>query len=98
MGSRSDVATPAGGSTGMLSMADEADGDELLDAADEDAISADHRRGPRRRGDALTAAIFDATLAELAEVGYAELTMERVAGRAKASKGSLYRRWSNRAE
>jgi len=82
----------------MLSMANEAD-DELIDASvDDDSISADHRRGPRRRGDALTAAIFDATLAELADVGYAELTMERVAGRAKASKGSLYRRWSNRAE
>ena len=59
---------------------------------------ADHRRGPRRRGDALIAAIFEATLAELTEVGYAELTMERVASRARASKGSLYRRWSSRAE
>jgi AcrR family transcriptional regulator len=71
------------------------DDDEPIE---DDAVAADHRRGPRRRGDALTAAIFDATLAELAEVGYAELTMERVAGRARASKGSLYRRWSNRAE
>lgn len=58
----------------------------------------DHRRAPRRRGEALTAAIFDATLAELDECGYAELTMERVANRAHASKGSLYRRWTNRAE
>lgn len=58
----------------------------------------DHRRGPRRRGDALLEAIFEATLAELAESGYSELTMERVAVRAKASKGSLYRRWSSRVE
>jgi AcrR family transcriptional regulator len=58
----------------------------------------DHRRGPRRRGDALTTAIYQATLAELDEVGYAELTMERVAQRARASKGSLYRRWGSRAE
>jgi len=58
----------------------------------------DHRRGPRRRGDALLGAIFEATLAELAESGYSELTMERVANRAKASKGSLYRRWSSRVE
>ena len=58
----------------------------------------DHRKGPRRRGDALYAAIFEATLAELTAVGYAELTMEHVAHRAHASKGSLYRRWSSRAE
>jgi AcrR family transcriptional regulator len=58
----------------------------------------DHRKGPRRRGDALYAAIFEATLDELSAVGYAELKMERVANRARASKGSLYRRWSRRAE
>ena len=58
----------------------------------------DHRKGPRRRGDALYAAIFDATLKELTTVGYAELKMEHVANRARASKGSLYRRWSSRAE
>jgi AcrR family transcriptional regulator len=58
----------------------------------------DHRKGPRRRGDALHAAIYEATLAELVEVGYAELTMQGVASRARASKGSLYRRWSSRAE
>jgi AcrR family transcriptional regulator len=58
----------------------------------------DHRKGPRRRGEALYAAIFGATLDELTEVGYAELKMEHVATRARASKGSLYRRWSNRAE
>ncbi len=58
----------------------------------------DHRKGPRRRGDALYAAIFEATLDELTTVGYAELKMEHVANRARASKGSLYRRWSSRAE
>jgi AcrR family transcriptional regulator len=46
----------------------------------------------------LYAAIFDATLAELAEVGYARLTMERIAARAHTSKASLYKRWPNRAE
>jgi AcrR family transcriptional regulator len=59
---------------------------------------ADHRKGPRRRGDILHAAIFEATLKELTAVGYAELKMEHVANRARASKGSLYRRWSSRAE
>lgn len=58
----------------------------------------DHRKQPRRRGEALSAAIHQATLDELAEVGYAGLTMERVAERAKASKASLYRRWPTRIE
>jgi len=58
----------------------------------------DHRTLPRRRGEALYAAIFEATLAELAEVGYARLAMERVAARAHTSKASLYKRWPNRAE
>ncbi|SEF70428.1 DNA-binding transcriptional regulator, AcrR family [Nonomuraea solani] len=58
----------------------------------------DHRKLPRRRGEALSAAIYQATLDELAEVGYAGLTMERVAERAKASKASLYRRWPTRIE
>jgi AcrR family transcriptional regulator len=58
----------------------------------------DHRTGPRRRGDALYQAIFAATLAELAEVGYPKLAMERVAARARTSKASLYKRWPNRAE
>lgn len=52
----------------------------------------------RRRGDALRAAIHDAVMAELAENGYAQLTMERVAERAGAGKASLYRRWPSRAE
>ena len=61
-------------------------------------VAIDHRKGPRRRGDALYAAIFEATLEELTAVGYAELKMEHVASRARASTGSLYRRWSSRAE
>jgi AcrR family transcriptional regulator len=58
----------------------------------------DHRTLPRRRGDILNSAIFEATLDELAEVGYAKLTMERVAARAGASKASVYRRWPSRME
>ena len=46
----------------------------------------------------LNTAIFEAVLDELAEVGYARLTMERVAERAGASKASLYRRWPSRME
>jgi AcrR family transcriptional regulator len=63
-----------------------------------DRPAADHRSQPRRRGDALTDAIYQATLDELAENGYAKLTMERVAERARASKASLYRRWPTRIE
>lgn len=58
----------------------------------------DHRSRPRRRGEALNAAIYRATLDELAEVGYARLTMAGIADRAGASKGSLYRRWPGRME
>lgn len=39
-----------------------------------------------------------ATLEELTETGYASLTMDRVAARARTSKAALYRRWSGRAE
>lgn len=60
--------------------------------------TADHRRLPRRRGRTLEEAILEATLAELAETGYARLTMERVAERARAGKASVYRRWPGRIE
>jgi AcrR family transcriptional regulator len=52
----------------------------------------------RRRGDVLEQAIFDATLTELAEAGYGNVTMEGVAKRAHTSKTVLYRRWPNAAE
>ncbi|MFL6118822.1 TetR/AcrR family transcriptional regulator [Actinophytocola sp.] len=52
----------------------------------------------RRRGAELEETILAAVLAELAEVGYARLTMEAVAARARTGKQVLYRRWRNRAE
>lgn len=52
----------------------------------------------RRRGAALEADLLDAAWAELAAVGYAKLTMEGVAARARTGKQVLYRRWGNRAE
>jgi len=58
----------------------------------------DHRSGPRRRGIVLEEAIREAALAELTEVGYGNLSMERVAQRARASKASVYSRWPSRAE
>jgi AcrR family transcriptional regulator len=42
--------------------------------------------------------ILEVTLAILAEVGYDRLTMDAVASRAKASKATLYRRWSSKAK
>jgi AcrR family transcriptional regulator len=51
---------------------------------------------PRVEGDR-ELEILEATLAILAEVGYDRLTMDAVASRAKASKATLYRRWSSKA-
>jgi AcrR family transcriptional regulator len=42
--------------------------------------------------------ILDATVEVLAELGYDRLTMDAVATAAKASKATLYRRWSTKAE
>jgi AcrR family transcriptional regulator len=50
---------------------------------------------PRRRGEALMAALHEAVLAELDEVGLGRLTMEGVARRAGTPKTTLYRRWSS---
>jgi AcrR family transcriptional regulator len=52
---------------------------------------------PRIEGDR-EAEILDATLALLASVGYDRLTMDAVATAAKASKATLYRRWTTRAD
>lgn len=51
---------------------------------------------PRVEGDR-ESEILVATLEVLADVGYDRLTMDAVATRAKASKATLYRRWSSKA-
>lgn len=58
----------------------------------------DHRRGPRRRGAELEAAILRAAREGLVERGYAALTMDWIASRARTSKAALYRRWHNLGE
>lgn len=58
----------------------------------------DHRLRPRRRGDRLLAAVHEAVLAELGERGYAGLTVEAIASRARVSKASLYRRWPGKRD
>lgn len=50
----------------------------------------------RRRGKELEHALYEATLAELAAVGYGRLTMEGIAARARTGKAALYRRWSTK--
>jgi AcrR family transcriptional regulator len=57
-----------------------------------------HRRSSRsrRRGEVLERALYEATLAELAEVGYGRLTMEGIAARARTGKAALYRRWCSK--
>lgn len=54
--------------------------------------------GRRRRGDDLIRAIHAAALAEVADVGFAGLTMEGIARRAETAKTSLYRRWPSPRE
>lgn len=55
-------------------------------------------RATRRRGAQLEQAIYTAALAELAEAGYANLALDRVAQRAKIGRASLYRRWAAKAD
>ena len=50
---------------------------------------------PRVEGDR-EAEILSATLEVLVDVGYDRLTMDAVAARAKASKATLYRRWTTK--
>lgn len=52
----------------------------------------------RARSDVREEAILLAAMAVLGEVGYDNLSVEAVADRAKASKATVYRRWSGKAE
>lgn len=52
----------------------------------------------RRHGQELEAALLAAGWDELAETGYARLTMESIAVRARTSEAVLYRRWANKDE
>lgn len=64
-------------------------------ATPEDPV--DPRKKPRRRGQTLDHAIFEAAMAELTEVGYVAFSLARVAERAGTGRASLYRRWPGRA-
>src|ERR1700731_1217466 len=54
-------------------------------------------RSPGRLDRSLDAAILDATLAGVAEVGYDRLSMDDVASRAGVGKGGIYRRGPSKA-
>jgi AcrR family transcriptional regulator len=60
--------------------------------------SAPRKRRPGGRSSRVRAAVIAATLAELADHGYAALSLERVARRAGVNKTSLYRRWGTREQ
>lgn len=51
----------------------------------------------RSRGASRAAAILDATLRLLGEVGYDQLTIDAVAARAGSSKTTIYRRWPDKS-
>jgi AcrR family transcriptional regulator len=67
-------------------------GDATLVAMSEQA----QRTRQRRRGEELEAALLEAAWQELVEAGFARLTMESVAARAKTGVAVLYRRWPNK--
>lgn len=54
------------------------------------------RTRQRRRGEELEAALLEAAWQELVEAGFARLTMESVAARAKTGVAVLYRRWPSK--
>ena len=58
--------------------------------------AADPATRPRVEGDR-EQELYEATLDLLADVGYDRLTMDAVASAARASKATLYRRWSSKA-
>ena len=70
-----------------------------------DAVTADIEEGPDRanrpsgpRAEAREQAILDAALELVMEVGYDRLSMDALAERARASKATIYRRWSGKAQ
>ncbi len=52
---------------------------------------------PRLEGERVRE-VLEVALQVLGEVGYDKLTLDEVAARARASKATLYRRWSSKAE
>jgi AcrR family transcriptional regulator len=68
--------------------------EEVTEAAD----AATRRAGGRSLDATRDVDIRAAVLELLAEVGYDQVTMEAVAARARAGKGTIYRRWPSKAD
>lgn len=62
------------------------------------ATDAASPRGGRPRDEGRDQAILEAAIDLLAQVGYDSMSIESVAGRAKVSKATIYRRWPGKAE
>ncbi len=77
---------------------DPVQGVALLGDAPSEAESGQPARLGRKRDHTRDAAILDAALAVLAEIGYDAMTMDMVAAQAKAGKATVYRRWPSKAE
>src|ERR1700684_862732 len=54
-------------------------------------------RSPGRLDRSLDAAILEAALAGVAELGYDRLSMDDIASRARVGKAAIYRRWPSKA-
>nr|MDT0665880.1 helix-turn-helix domain-containing protein [Micromonospora sp. DSM 115978] len=67
-------------------------------STDPPASTADQPPRPRRRGRPLEDDIRATVVDLLAEHGFAALTMDLVAARARAGKATLYRRWSGKLD
>jgi AcrR family transcriptional regulator len=63
-----------------------------------DPVAEAEHHGGRPLDASRDVALKDAALALLAEIGYDRLTIDSVAARAHASKTTIYRRWSGKAE
>ncbi|KAA0105616.1 TetR/AcrR family transcriptional regulator [Mycolicibacterium sp. P1-5] len=65
--------------------------------SDQPAGTSGRARRPGRLDRSLDAAILDATLAGVADVGYERLSMDALASRAGVGKAAIYRRWPSKA-
>jgi AcrR family transcriptional regulator len=64
----------------------------------EESTGAPPSKGGRKQDRSRDADILDATLEVLAEVGFADMTMDMVARHAHAGKATIYRRWTSKSE
>ena len=70
----------------------------MLSNTDVQSEPSEPSRLGRKRDHTRDAAILDAALEVLGEVGYEGMTMDMVATRAKAGKATVYRRWTSKPE